>query len=220
MSVAAIILAAGGATRFGSLKQLAEVEDTPLVARAVAAASGVAVLDPIVLVVGAEGERVAAAVPGGRHQVAVCDQWADGLSASLRAGIVAAGPVDAAIVLLADQPLVTSGLVRRVLADGMPALAKGVYDAARPVWEGRPGHPVLLGWRALARHRELRGDEGISSLLDPERILLLRSTDESPVIDVDRPQDLRLAANLAAQRAEAAARRRAADAASRPSTLA
>lgn len=206
MSVAAIVLAAGAATRFGSLKQLAEVEDTPLVARAVAAASGVAQLDPVVLVVGADAGRVAAAVPEGRHRTAVCENWADGLSASLRCGVVAAGPVDAAIILLADQPLVSAGLVRRVLADGMPALAKGVYDAARPVWEGRPGHPVLLGWRALARHRELRGDEGISSLLEPERILLLRATDEAPVIDVDEPKDLRLATNLAAQRAEASRR--------------
>ncbi|MBJ7472355.1 MAG: NTP transferase domain-containing protein [Solirubrobacteraceae bacterium] len=207
MSVAAIILAAGAATRFGSLKQLAEVEGVPLVARAVAAASGVAVLDPVVLVVGAEGERVAAAVPEGRHRTVTCEDWADGLSASLRSGIVGAGPVDAAMILLADQPLVSSALVRRVLADGMPALAKGIHDAARPVWEGRPGHPVLLGWRGLSRHRELRGDVGISSLLEPERILLLRSLDESPVIDVDYPRDLRLASNIAAQRAAAARRK-------------
>lgn len=201
MSIAAIVLAAGSASRFGSLKQLAEVEGTPLVARAVAAASEVAVLDPIVLVVGAEADRVRAAVPDGRHRTVVCDDWQAGLSASLRTGIAAAGPVDAAMILLADQPLVSSALVRRVLAEGMPALARGVHDAARPVWEGRVGHPVLLGWRGLARHRELRGDHGLSTVIDPERMLLIRSFDESPVIDVDRPSDLTLATNLAAQAA-------------------
>lgn len=204
MSIAAIVLAAGSATRFGSLKQLAEIEDTPLVARAVAAVAGVAALDPIVLVVGAQAELVEQAVPEGRHRTVRCERWADGVSASIRCGVAAAGPVDAAMILLADQPLVTAALVRRVLADGMPALAKGTHDAARPIWEGQPGHPVLLGWRGLARHRELRGDDGLSTVLDPQRVLLLRSTDESPVIDVDLPGDLRLARNIAAQRAAVA----------------
>lgn len=210
MSVAAIVLAAGAATRFGSVKQLAEVEDTPLVARAVQAATGVAVLDPVVVVVGAEAERVEAAIPTGRHRTVVCETWADGLSASLRTGIAAAGPVDAAMILLADQPLVSSALVRRVLAEGMPSLARGTHDAARPVWEGRVGHPVLLGWRGLARHRELRGDHGLSTVIAPDRTLLIRSWDESPVIDVDRPADLQLAVNLAAQAAAARGRNAAA----------
>lgn len=201
MSVAAIVLAAGGSQRYGSPKQLAEIDGVPMVALAVAAATAVAVLDPVVVVLGAHAEAVEEALPGGWQQVVRCADWADGMSASLRCGIRAAGPVDALMVLLADQPLVDANLVRRVIAEGMPPIAQGLVDAARPVSAGVPGHPVLLGWRALARHRELRGDRGLGSLLEPARVHLIEVTDPGASLDVDRPADLIVAGELLAARA-------------------
>ena len=75
--------------------------------------------------------------------------WADGMGASLRAGLAAlegAGQapgegtaVDAAVVHLVDLPGVTAGAVARLVAVG------GHDVLARAAYGGRPGHPVLLG---------------------------------------------------------------------------
>ena len=113
----------------------------PLLAHVVAAAR--AVLDPVVVVLGARAEQVRAGVALGGVAVVECPDWADGMSASLRCGLGALGEAEAVVVLLGDQPLVTPDVLRAVLAAGAPA---------RAAYDGVPGHPVLLD-AALLRPR-------------------------------------------------------------------
>ena len=126
-----LVLAAGEGRRFGGPKQLAPLRGRPLLAHAVATARD-AGLDRVVVVLGARADAVRAEVDLAGVEVAVCENWAEGMSASLRCGLEAAP---------------TPG------------------DAARAVYGGVPGHPVVLRAGLLARAGELAGDAGFRALL-------------------------------------------------------
>jgi molybdenum cofactor cytidylyltransferase len=156
MTATALVLAAGEGRRFGGAKQLAELHGRPLLDHAVATARA-AGLDRVVVVLGARADAVRAAVDLAGVEVAVCADWADGMSASLRCGLRAAAGSDEVVVLLGDQPGVGADAVGRVRG------AAG--DAARATYGGTPGHPVVLRAALLARAGELTGDAGFRELL-------------------------------------------------------
>ncbi|MFT4036453.1 MAG: NTP transferase domain-containing protein, partial [Patulibacter sp.] len=165
----------------------------PLVARAVrAAAGGLPRGSEIVVVVGAHEQAVRGALPQEiEHRVVVAERWADGLGASLRAGLAACSQTRV-MVLLADQPRVDAALVAQVAAEGMGQLDAGAA-AVRPVAAGVPGHPVLLGPIALTRAADLTGDHGLAPLLRDLHVHAIALSDASPLLDIDRPSDLLLA---------------------------
>ena len=84
-----LVLAAGGSSRFGSPKQLAEVDGRPLLQHAVEALVAVEALDDVVVVLGAEHESVASKVAFGRARAVVCPDWHRGQAASVRCGLSA-----------------------------------------------------------------------------------------------------------------------------------
>jgi molybdenum cofactor cytidylyltransferase len=151
---AGLVLAAGEGRRFGGPKQLALIDGRPLIEHALAA---LADLDRVVVVLGARAAEVRAGADLGRAEIVVCDEWAEGMSASLRAGLAALRNVDEVVIVLADQPSVTPAAVARVRAAGGPA--------ARAVYDGEPGHPVVVRRPLLDRAGELRGDAGFRALL-------------------------------------------------------
>ena len=160
-SIAGIVLAAGAGRRFGDdAKQLAQVQGRPVLEHAVRAARGAPALSAVFVVLGARAEEVRAGVDLRGTQVVECDDWAEGMAASLRRGIGAAGDVDAVMVLLGDQPFITAEVVACV-ADRW----SDRVDAVRAAYDGVPSHPVLLTRRLLPRVRELRGDVGFRDVL-------------------------------------------------------
>ena len=128
MSVAAVVLAAGAATRYGGPKQ---AEFLP----AVLAALGRTQIPEVVVVAGAHP----LCVDSTQARVVQCDRWADGPGASLRCGLEALGDeVEHALVVLADGPDLDPRAVERLIehrGDG-PVVA-AAYDGAR-------SHPVVL----------------------------------------------------------------------------
>lgn len=163
MSICGIVLAAGAGTRFGGPKALARDEaGRPWLVRAVATLSA-AGCDPVVVALGAGATEAALLVHGGARIVIVPD-WAEGLSASVRAALAAAASTDAAaaLVIPVDVPDLPASACRRVLADG------GDLDVAlrQATYAGEPGHPVLIGrshWSALTAG--LEGDRGAGPYL-------------------------------------------------------
>ena len=116
---AGLVLAAGGGSRLGlGAKALLRSGGVTLVERAVGAL-GEGGCDPVLVVVGAQAEAVAARVPGA--QVVRNLHWAGGLASSFRAG-VAALPQEAArvVVTLVDQPGVGPQVVARLLRVHQP----------------------------------------------------------------------------------------------------
>ncbi len=186
--VSAILLAAGAGSRFGGGKLLAKLGDKPLVEHALDALSE-APVDEIVVVVGADAERLREVCEPYGVRVVENRSWAQGQSTSVRAGLRALGPeVRAAVVLLADQPLVGAGAVKRLVG----AFEEGAKVAVA-TYGGRPRNPVLFSrevWPLLMA--ELSGDEGARPFLrrHPELITEVPCDGAGDPADVDTREDL------------------------------
>ena len=180
MRIGGLVLAAGEGSRFGATKQLAPLAGRPLLEHALAS---VAALSPRVVVLGHAADEILAAVDLQGAEPAVCEGWREGQAASLRCGVAALGDVDAAVVVLGDQPRITAEAVARVAA------AAGA-GAARASYAGRPGHPVLLGRALLDRVGELRGDVGFRDLLDGANVREVEVGGLADPTDIDTQEEL------------------------------
>jgi molybdenum cofactor cytidylyltransferase len=185
-SVAAIVLAAGRATRMGSQKVLLELGGRSLVQRVVDAALGSRVAETIV-VVGHEAEAVRGQLAERAVTVVENREYAQGMSTSLRAGVRAAGGCDGAIVLLGDQPFVTSDLLDRLIE----AFAETGSVVVRPVVATRPANPVLLGSVLFPEVMEQRGDVGGRGIVERHAadVALVALDDGAVIMDIDSPDD-------------------------------
>lgn len=138
--------------------------------------------DRVTVVLGAAADEAVPLLDGLGVDVVIAADWAEGMSASLRAGLRALpGDGQAAVVLLVDLPDVTAAVVRRVVAAGADptALRRATYD-------GRPGHPVLIGrdhWAGVLAGTS--GDEGARSYLAAHEVDLVDCADLATGHDVD-----------------------------------
>jgi CTP:molybdopterin cytidylyltransferase MocA/SAM-dependent methyltransferase len=155
-SIAALVLAAGRSTRFGSDKLVAEFRGRPMVEHVLGAALA-AGLSPVVVVVGPDREiRWPAA------RVVVNPDPSRGLSSSLKVGLNAVAgdePVGGVVVLLGDQPMVSPAVIAMLLgaARDRPIVVPRYAD-------GEPGNPVILERSAWPLAAQLRGDRGMVQL--------------------------------------------------------
>jgi CTP:molybdopterin cytidylyltransferase MocA len=191
VSVRGVLLAGGAGSRFGAAvpKPLAPFRGRPLLTWPLAALRAGGVQD-IILVVGAHADAIHAAVDPSLARLVRCDDWAEGLSASLRAGVAAAadGGAEAVVVALADQPLLSGEAVARVIAAREPER----FDAIRATYAGTPQHPTLLESSLFAGVADLRGDTGARPLLRraPERVRLVACDGLGSPEDADTPETL------------------------------
>jgi CTP:molybdopterin cytidylyltransferase MocA len=174
-SVAGVLLAAGAGSRFGMPKVLAE-QGSWLQA-------GVDALDgggcgDVVVVLGAAVVDVPAPA-----RAVVAGDWADGISASVRAGLAAAGDAQYVVLHLVDTPDVGAAVVGRVLAAAQSANS----GMARATYGGRPGHPVVIERSHVAALAEtLHGDEGARAFLTGRAdVLAVECGDLATGADVD-----------------------------------
>jgi nicotine blue oxidoreductase len=153
-NAAGVLLAAGAGTRYGMPKAAAAQGGWLQAAVTALAAGGCA---DVVVVLGAALVEVP---PPARAVIA--SDWADGMSASVRAGIAAIGSADLAVLHTVDTPDIGADVVRRVLAaanDSESGLARAVYG-------DRPGHPVVVHRRHWPQLLEsLVGDRGAGPFL-------------------------------------------------------
>jgi molybdenum cofactor cytidylyltransferase len=176
-----LILAAGGGTRFGpdSPKQLAPLHGRPLLEWAVRAQCAVPGLERVVVVLGSRAAEVRAAVAFGRADVIVCEDWESGQAASLRRGLSELAGSERVVVTLGDAPLVTSEVIELFVA---------AEPRTRAVYDGHPGHPVVLGGEEIAALTSLDGDRGARGLLHGGPVVEVGHLCSGR--DVDTPDDL------------------------------
>lgn len=186
--IAAVVLAAGSGSRFGdTAKQLAELDGIPLLEHALRAVEAVPAIARIVVVLGARAEEIRAGVDFGEAEVVVCEGWAEGQAASLRCGIDAVADADAAVLTLGDMPRITPQVIAR-FAD--LAAAHGARARARAVYDGMPGHPVLLGRDHFEQIAALRGDVGAREVLKAIGAHPIECSHLCSAADVDTPEAL------------------------------
>ena len=176
---AALVLAAGGSRRFGRAdKLLAPLHGRPLLLHAVEQARQSGARRIYVVVSAPRVRRLI----GHRRGVIVVQARdpTQGLSASLATGLRALRPIEREVlVFLGDMPFARAPRRMRVPAGSI---------AARPVYRGMPGHPLLIRTLA-AKHATLRGDTGLGGLSEVERV---RGTPGN-LIDIDSRAALRRA---------------------------
>jgi molybdenum cofactor cytidylyltransferase len=187
--VSAVVLAAGAGSRFGGGKLLARLGGRPLIV-AVLDNLRAAPVDEVIVVVGADAERLREVCE--RYEIRTVDNedWDTGQSTSVLAGLRACGEeTRAAVVLLGDQPLVGAEAIERLAA----AFAEGA-EVAVATYGGKRRNPVLFSrgvWPLL--EAELAGDEGARSLLrrHPELVVEVPCEGVGDPADVDTREDLR-----------------------------
>jgi len=192
-AVAGILLAAGSSARMGRNKLLLELGGETVIRRA--ARRAVAVLDPVIVVLGHEANLVRQELVGLPCRTIVNPEHASGIHSSVQTGI-AALPADAeaAVVLLADMPLVTPTMIARLVetfrTSGAPLVISEYGDAvAPPHLYGRTLFPELVesggcGRQVIRRHRA-RG--------------AMMSWPASALTDLDEPADCELVEALLAE---------------------
>jgi nicotine blue oxidoreductase len=185
---AGLVLAAGAGRRLGRPKALLRLGDRLLVERAVAILSE-AGCDPVVAVLGASAAEVQATADLRGTTVVVNTGWESGMGSSLQSGLRALTHTgaEAAVVILVDLPGMTVEAVRRFVALAAPgALASATY-------QGKRGHPVLLGrshWEPI-RALDL-GDRGARDYLRSQEVRLVACEDVAGDADIDTEDDARV----------------------------
>lgn len=160
-TVGVIILAAGGSRRLGTPKQLLQDgSGETLIVRAVQTALAAA-CRPIVVVLGASADVVGVALDGLPVTVAVNPDWESGMAGSLQTGLDALGEVDAALVMLCDQPGITPALLNS-LADTYKTTGHALIACD---YGGTVGVPALFDRSLFPELQALRGEQGARRIL-------------------------------------------------------
>jgi CTP:molybdopterin cytidylyltransferase MocA len=186
--VLGVVLAAGGSTRMGRPKQLAELAGRPLLGHVLAALEE-APVDRVVVALGGAADLVLDRVELGRAEPLVVEGWAAGMGHVLAGTLAkAGGDWRAVVVLLGDQPLVPGRAVARVVG----AWRAGAGPVVTATYGGRPGHPKLFDRRLLPDLLRLAGDAGARDLVaaHPDWVHRVEVGDLGSDADVDVEADL------------------------------
>jgi CTP:molybdopterin cytidylyltransferase MocA len=160
VAVVGLVLAAGGSTRMGRSKQLAELDGRPLLEHVLEALAA-APLDEVVVALGADADAVVERVDLHGATPLVVQGWAAGMGHVLAAAVARLGEPAALVVCLGDQPLVGPSVVARLVE----AWRAGAGPVVAASYGGRLGNPKLFDRGVLSHLRRLRGDTGARDLL-------------------------------------------------------
>ena len=192
--ISAIVLAAGRSTRMGKNKLVQPHDWRPVLGRVLDDMKGSKVGE-IVVVLGEGAEEVRRKVDLSGTRVVVNPRYAEGMSTSVKAGLRSVSPsAAAAVVVLGDQPFLSSALVDSLidgfLEEGAPVVV--------PVRLGRRRNPVLFARSAFPEIMNISGDRGAKAVVEAQgaAALEVKVGQAGTVLDVDTPSDYRRATLL------------------------
>jgi molybdenum cofactor cytidylyltransferase len=192
------VLAAGASTRMGELgaKQLLPFRGQTLLRHAVQTAVAAAI-GPVVVVLGAKGDRMRVQIADFPVQAVMNDCWHEGIGTSIRAGIATllrqtdAGRLRAAIVMTADQPLLSTGVLH-ALVDAHERTGRPIAAAE---YAGTLGAPALFAPALFEELLSLEPQGGAKQLITLDTARVTRVPFAGGERDVDTPADYRCALN-------------------------
>lgn len=188
VSYGIILLAAGASSRLGKPKQLLLYQGKTLLQHGIqeAAATGA---KPIIAVLGANADFLIKETANQSIEVILNKDWSEGMASSIRCGIKhlqAMEPeVDAAIIMVCDQPYVTT----KLLED----LVKKYQETRKPIiassYENNQGTPALFDKTIFAALLELKGDVGAKRIMKANPDLVALVNFPLGNIDIDTKED-------------------------------
>ena len=166
MTLAAVVLAAGGSARLGQPKQLLWVDGAPLLSRTLDLVRYSPHFSTRVVVLGGAYDAIIDHVRLDQFDVVYNRDFGQGQSTSLASGIDALpGDTSGALILLGDQPMLPPGLIERLVE----AFEANSDATVQPVYDGVPGNPVLLNRSLFADVQRVTGDVGARPVLAKNR---------------------------------------------------
>jgi molybdenum cofactor cytidylyltransferase len=184
----AVILAAGNSSRMGTSKQLLSVGGTPLLVRMVEATLASAAW-PVVVVLGAEAEKIRPALARLPVLIAENAAWSEGMAASIRTGITMlrqfSRALDGALIALCDQPAFSADVIQQLVA-AQQRTGRSIVAAH---YSGRNGAPALFLREHFPVLAALTGEEGARALLNGAPADVAAVDLPQLAIDLDTPAD-------------------------------
>ena len=189
--VAAVVLAAGRSRRMAPHNKLLITDRTgkPMIARVIDNVLS-SKARPILVVTGHQPKEIEHVLGGRPIRFAHAEDYADGLSASLKAGIAAVPPeAAAAIVCLGDMPLVTGRMIDRLLEAYRPEQGQRIV---LPTFRGKQGNPMIWDRSFFAEIMQIGGDSGARFLIGKHRDLVVEveMADDAVLRDFDTAESL------------------------------
>jgi molybdenum cofactor cytidylyltransferase len=185
--VSAIVLAAGMSRRMGTPKQLLRAGEGTLLEHTLNTVRN-STAGEAILVLGFAAEEIRQQISTERFKIVVNQAYSEGMGSSLRAGISALDPqTQAALIVLADQPLVRSATLDHLIEHHQKFRPQIVI----PTYKGFRGNPVLLDRSVFPEVASLRGDTGCRAIFGThtENISKLEVDDVGILLDVDTQED-------------------------------
>lgn len=188
LSLAIVILAAGGASRFGSTKQLAVYKDKTLLQHAIDACTGIAD-STVYVVLGADYKKIKASIDLNLNQAAIINnpEWQEGLSSSIRKAIEQIEKSsDACLFVAADQIQIDSSHIEALAQkwrSNPSCLVAAEFDNVRSI-------PAVFPKTFYKQLSNLQGDNGGKSILLNNKGILLSMPMDEAKIDIDYKSDL------------------------------
>ena len=182
--VGVIVLAAGESRRYGAPKLLAQIDGVALIRRAALAAQAVGAA--VVVVLGAHRDLLEPHIADLAVERAFNPDWASGMGSSIACGVARMGAtIEAALIMLADQPLI--GARELLSLVGAHAAAPGCIVAAQ--FSGVLGPPCLFPRRYFAELAALRGEHGARGVLQRHAAQVEALPLSAAAADIDTPAD-------------------------------
>ncbi|MBD1892770.1 nucleotidyltransferase family protein [Coleofasciculus sp. FACHB-SPT9] len=186
--VGLIILAAGASTRMGTPKQLLMYQGRSFL-RHTAEVAIASLCQPIVVVLGADAERMKPEVNLLPVQIVENPQWAEGMSSSIRVGIEALSNlnqnIEAVAIALCDQPFISSQLLNQIV--------EAYQVTRRPIiaseYAGSLGVPALFSRALFPELTSLKTTEGAKKIIKKYSPEVFRIPFPEGAIDIDTPKD-------------------------------
>lgn len=191
-TLGAVLLAAGGSSRFGNdNKLLTKIEGQPMVRVVADALLGAGCISEVLVVTGHDAEAVQAALEGLPVRFVHNDDWRDGMGGSIARGVAGlAVTLDGTAIVPGDMPFLTSSVIETLGARFQERNGESIVFPATAAGEQR--NPVIWPRRFFALLEGLSGPQGAKSLLGEladscSAVIVL---DEKVLLDIDAPDDV------------------------------
>jgi molybdenum cofactor cytidylyltransferase len=199
--VCALVLAAGRSRRMAPLNKLlvADSKGVPIIARVVdnVLASRAR---PVIVVTGHERERIEEALAGRAVLLAHAEDYAQGLSASLKAGLAAVPPdAEGILICLGDMPLIGGEILDRLIGAFDPEEGRALVQ---PTYRGKQGNPMLWSREFLPEMLAISGDIGARHLAakHADRVVEVEMANDAVLRDFDTTEALKALPEYAGKR--------------------